>query len=31
MDRDHLVPPVLRRLDHPAAAFVYTGETLTKG
>ena len=31
MDRHHLVPPVLRRLDHPAAAFVYRVDMLTKG
>ncbi len=31
MDLTHLVPPVLRRLDYPAAAFAYKGRTLTKG
>jgi hypothetical protein len=29
MDGDHLVPPVLRRLDNPAAAFAYKDRKLT--
>jgi hypothetical protein len=28
MDLTHLIPPVLRRLDYPAAAFIYTGARL---
>ena len=29
MDLTHLVPPALRRLDYPVAAFVYKGWKLT--